>query len=141
MQEFFQPILDAARDEAVKNMPGVMAALAAGIVTIIGVAVAVAKRAIEEAKLRIAAAAGVQLVEAKTSPAVPLPQNDDLRHALKKEMGDELTASLLTGSPKKVLAKIPKLVQQAWEEDDAKQRASTAPEMPSAKAASKPTLL
>jgi hypothetical protein len=133
--EFLQPILDAARDEAIKNMPTVMAALAAGVVTIIGVAVAIAKKLIEDAKLRIAAAAGVQLVEAKMQPAQPMPQNDALRASLKKEMADDLAASLLTGSPKKALAKLPKLVQQAWDDDDARQRASapTSPETPNAK--------
>jgi len=134
MQEFFQPLLDAARDEAIKNMPTVMAALATGLVAIIGTAVAIAKRAIANAKLSTAAAAAVQIVEAKVAPQVAVPENLDDRAALKKQMADDLATALLSGAPKKILAKVGVAVQQAWAQDDRRKSAPTSPETPRAKA-------
>jgi hypothetical protein len=112
MYEFLQPVLEAARDAAIKEMPTVMAALATGLVAIIGTAVAIAKRAIEQAKIKLAAAAGVKIVEAQAQPAIHLPHDPTLRAELKKEMADGITEALLAGSSKKLIAKVGDAVQQ-----------------------------
>jgi hypothetical protein len=134
MYEYFQPLIDAARDAAIKEMPTVMSALALGIVTLIGSAVAIAKHKIANAKLSGAAAAAVQIIEAKAAPQIYLPENIEARAAIKKQMADEMATALLSGAPKQILAKVGKAVQEAWAHDEYRKSAPTSPETPSAKA-------
>jgi hypothetical protein len=119
----------------------ILGALVAAVVTFIGTTVGlyVSWVAAKKKQLDIAAAASVQLVEAKAQPAMHLPHDPTLRAELKKEMADGITEALLAGSSKKLIAKVGDAVQKAWNADDLHKRESlanserpTPPETPSA---------
>jgi len=128
MQDFLLPIAEAFRDAAVGHADEVVGAIVFGVLGLIAAAVAFARRMLDQAKLKIAAAAGVKVAAVKTEAAM------DLDGPALKLIADETTKALLAGASKKVIAKVGDAVQSAWE-DGKKSRSSapTVPETPSAK--------